>query len=724
MRSRLLPLALCLAASCGGGASHPPITTTSTTTNPTPTETATVSTPPAKPPADDPYLWLEDVTGDKALDWVRAQNARSQAELEAAPGFGALRDRLLAIYDSKDRIPGVAARGKWLYNFWRDEANPRGLWRRTTLAEYKKKAPAWEVVLDLDALGKAEGENWVWGGATCLYPDYNRCLLNLSRGGADANVVREFDIPTKTFVAGGFTLPEAKSDVAWKDLDTLYVGTDFGPGSLTDSGYPRIVKEWTRGTPLSEARTIFEGQPHDVSVSAVRDHDHGKVRDWIGRSPSFFTNEAYLIEDGKPVKLDKPDDASAGVWNDQILITLRSAWTTGDKTWPAGALLVEPFDAFRAGKRDFQMLFEPTAHTSLESYTTTKSAILVVELEDVKSRVYLHQPTAAGWKRSRVDAPEVGSLGVGAYDEHTSDDYWFTETGYTTPTTLSLGTIKKKARVQLKQNPVFFDAKGLEASQHFATSKDGTKVPYFQVSRKGLVLDGSAPTILDGYGGFEISMTPGYDATGGAAWLERGGVMVIANIRGGGEYGPGWHQAALKHNRQRAYDDFIAVAEDLIARKVTSTPHLGIIGGSNGGLLMGVMLTQRPDLFGAVVCQVPLLDMKRYHKLLAGASWMEEYGDPDNAEDWAALAKFSPYQNVKAGVTYPRTLFTTSTRDDRVHPGHARKMVARLLEMKQDLLYYENIEGGHGGAADNKQAAYMSALAYAFFGKQLGLAGQ
>jgi prolyl oligopeptidase len=674
----------------------------------------------ADAPAD-PNLWLEGITDDEALAWVRERNAASVKELAGTPGFRKLEAEILAVLDSDSRIPFVDKVGGHYYNFWKDEDHARGLWRRTTLAEYKKKKPKWELVLDLDALGKAEGENWVWHGAACLYPDYQRCLVSLSRGGADADVVREFDVITKQFVPGGFAVPEAKTDIAWKDLDTVTVGTDFGPGSLTDSGYPRIIKEWRRGTPLSEARTIFEGQKTDVSAFAHRDHDHGKIRDWVGRSPSFFTNEAYLRDGDQLTKLDKPDDASAGVWNDQLLVSLRTPWTTGGKTWPAGALLVMPFADFQAGKRDFIALFTPTANTSLDSYTTTKSAVLVVELEDVKSRVYVHTPTKTGWKRTKVDAPEVGSLGVGPYDTDVSDDYWFTETGYTTPTTLSLGNVKKKPRLKVKQNPVFFSAKGLEATQHFATSKDGTRVPYFQVARKGLKLDGSAPTILDGYGGFEISMTPGYDSTKGAAWLERGGVIVVANIRGGGEYGPAWHQAALKHDRQRAYDDFIAIAEDLIARKVTSTPHLGIIGGSNGGLLMGVMLTQRPDLFGAVVCQVPLLDMKRYHKLLAGASWMEEYGDPDKPEDWAVLSKFSPYQNVKPGVTYPRTLFTTSTRDDRVHPGHARKMVARLKELGQDLLYYENIEGGHGGAADNKQAAYMNALAYAFFAKQLGL---
>jgi prolyl oligopeptidase len=707
---------------CGGGRAGTPATGTKTTPATDDPTTTSTTRPMTDTPPEDPYLWLEDVTGDKALDWVRAQNAVSQAELEAVPGFEALRDRLLAIYDSKDRIPGVVARKTWLYNFWKDDANPRGLWRRTTLAEYRKKAPKWEVVLDLDALGKAEGENWVWHGASCLYPDYRRCLISLSRGGADADVVREFDTVTKQFVEGGFTLPEAKTDVAWVDLDTITVGTDFGPGSLTSSGYPRIVKEWKRGTPLSEARTLFEGKETDVSVFAYREWDHGAIRDWVGRSPSFFTSEMYLRRGAELTRLDKPDDAGAGTWDDQLLLTLRSDWTAGDRTWPAGALLVTPLADYLAGKRDFTMLYEPRPTTSLESYAGTRTAILVTELDDVKSKVYLHRRGKGGWTRTQVETPTVGSFGVSGYDPDHSDDYWFTETGFTTPSTLSLGNVGKKARTRLKQGPTFFDATGIEATQHFTTSKDGTRVPYFQIAKQGVAFDGTAPTILDGYGGFEISLTPGYDATAGAAWLERGGVLVIANIRGGGEYGPTWHQAALKHDRQRAYDDFIAVAEDLIARKVTSTPKLGIIGGSNGGLLMGVMLTQRPDLFGAVVCQVPLLDMKRYHKLLAGASWMEEYGDPDQPDDWEALARFSPYQNLKPGVRYPRTLFTTSTRDDRVHPGHARKMVARMKELGQDLLYYENIEGGHGGAADNKQAAYMFAMAYTFFANQLGLA--
>ncbi|MCC7071648.1 MAG: S9 family peptidase [Deltaproteobacteria bacterium] len=708
-------LAITFTCACASASTAPAAPASSTPAAPA------ASVAPAPP--DDPYLWLEDVTGDKALAWVKERNALSQGELEATPGFGALRDRLLSIYDSKEKIPSPEVLDRFIYNFWRDDQHPQGLWRRTSLAEYKTAKPKWETVIDVDALSKAEGTTWVWHGANCLYPKYQRCLVSLSRGGADAEVVREFDAVKKEFLKDGFMLPEAKSQVSWKDLDTIYVGTDFGPGSLTDSGYPRIAKEWKRGAPLVEARTIYEGKQSDVSVWAYREFDHGKVRDWAGRSPSFFTNEAYLIDEGgKLAKIDKPDDADADVWDDQLLVRLRTDWLTGDKTWPAGALLVTSLADFRAGKRDFTMLFEPKPNSSLDSWAGTKTVMFVVELEDVKSKLYVHTRGPKGWTRAQVDAPAVGSFSVGPYDEDKSDDFFFTETGFTTPSTLSLGSAKSAGkRARLKQQPEFFKADGVETTQHFATSKDGTRVPYFQIAKKGLALDGQAPTVLNGYGGFEISLTPQYNSTAGAAWLERGGVYVVANIRGGGEYGPAWHQAALKQHRQRAYDDFIAVAEDLIARKVTSTPKLGIIGGSNGGLLMGVMLTERPELFGAVVCQVPLLDMKRYHKLLAGASWMEEYGDPDKPEEWAALAKFSPYQNVKVGVNYPRTLFTTSTRDDRVHPGHARKMVARLLERKTDLLYYENIEGGHGGAANNAQRAYMAALAYAFFAKQLGL---
>ncbi|HMY15429.1 MAG TPA: prolyl oligopeptidase family serine peptidase [Polyangium sp.] len=724
MRS-VLPLIPLLLAACAGQNPNPPNPTGGTAKpDATVASTTKVETekPKEAPAVEDPYLWLEDVGGDKPLAWVKERNAKTKAELEAAPGFTALRDRLRKIYDSKDKIPYPSVMGKYVYNFWQDETHPQGIYRRTSLAEFKKPAPAWETVLDIDALGKAENEKWVWHGANCLFPKYERCLVNLSRGGADASVVREFDMVKKEFIKDGFTLPEAKSSVGWKDQDTLYVGTDFGPGSMTDSGYPRIVKEWKRGTKLTEAKTLFEAKQTDMVARAYRVHDHGATYDLVTRNPSFFTEDVFLRDGDKLEKIDKPDDADVGIWDGQILVQLRKAWTIGAKTWPSGALLAMPLKDFRAGKREFHVLFEPKPNTSLDDYSTTKSHIITVELEDVKSSVFVHTRTKDGFKREKLAIGTMGSASAWAFDRHTSDDYWLMEDGFANPQALSLGTLGKKDAAKLvKKNPDFYDASGLEVSQHFVTSKDGTKVPYFQISKKNLPLDGTAPTVMHGYGGFEISMKPAYIAKTGAAWVERGGVFIQTNIRGGGEYGPQWHEAALKDKRQHAYDDFIAIAEDLIKRKVTSTPKLGIMGGSNGGLLMGVMLTQRPDLFGAIVCQVPLLDMKRYHKLLAGASWMEEYGDPDKPEEWAFIEKFSPYHNVKKDRKYPRTLFTTSTRDDRVHPGHARKMVARLLEQGHDLLYYENIEGGHGGAANNEQRAYMDSLAYTFFANQLGL---
>nr|HEX4313595.1 prolyl oligopeptidase family serine peptidase [Kofleriaceae bacterium] len=725
-RAELLVL---LAAACGG--SPPPTVAAPPATPPPPTSGSAVeiSAPAAPPPPEDPYLWLEDVTGDRSLAWVKQRDDVTTAELQAIPGYTQLRDRIQSILDSKDKIAYVGKHPDGYYNVWHDDKNQRGLLRKTTLAEYKKAQPKWETVLDIDALGAAEHESWVFEGMSCLKPAETRCLVRLSRGGADATVVREFDVSTKKFIDDGFKLPEGKSEVGWKDKDTVYVGTDFGPGSMTSSGYPRIVKEWKRGTPVTDAKTLFEGKPDDVAVGAGRSWDHGHTIDIVQRSITAYTSETFVVDkDGKLVKLDTPIDAGVDFWDDQLLVTLRSDWTVGDKTWPRGALLAANLADFRAGKRDFTMLYEPNPHGSLAGTTGLKTALIVSRLEDVHDKLTVWTHARGKWASKDFALPAsvraLDDTSVSAVDDDgTSDDYWMTSSGFVTPTTLYLGALGRPA-VALKQTPAFFDAKGLAVEQHFATSADGTKVPYFQIARDGLALDGSHPTLLYGYGGFEISMTPFYSGSVGAAWLEHGGVYVLANIRGGGEYGPAWHQAALKHDRQRAYDDFIAIGQDLIARKVTTTPHLGIQGGSNGGLLMGVMLTERPDLWGAVVCQAPLLDMKRYHKLLAGASWMGEYGDPDNAEDWAALKKFSPYQNIHKDTKYPRTLFTSSTRDDRVHPGHARKMVARMLEQGHDVLYYENVEGGHGGAADNAQRAMMAAMEYAFLAKQLGLALQ
>lgn len=668
---------------------------------------------------DDPYLWLEEVTADSALQWARARNADTTKALATA-GFAALEQRLLGILDSNARIPYVTKLGRMYYNFWRDARNPRGIWRRTTLAEYRTDRPAWETVIDLDALAAAEGENWVWHGADCLKPAYRRCLVSLSRGGADASVVREFDLEAKAFVAEGFTLTEAKSDVGWLDADSLYVGTDFGPGSLTSSGYPRLVKVWKRGTPLDRAETVFEAKSDDVRAIAYRDHTKGFERDFVVRGVTFFTNEMFVRRRGKLIRIDKPDSAEATVHRDWLLLQLRDDWTVGATTYAAGTLLATDFEDFLRGGRRLHPLFVPTPRKSLAEFSVTRNHILLNELDNVRNRVYVLTHKGGRWQRAPLPvATGIASVGADAVDADESDDYFLTVTDYLTPTRLLLGTIGRGGARQLKQLPAYFDASGLAVSQHEAVSKDGTRIPYFQIARRQLVLDGSNPTLLYGYGGFEVPMLPQYSGSVGASWLEQGGVYVVANIRGGGEFGPRWHQAALKADRPRAYEDFIAVAEDLLRRKVTTPAHLGIRGGSNGGLLVGNMLTMRPELFGAIVCEVPLLDMRRYHLLLAGASWVAEYGNPDDAGEWAFIRTFSPYHNLRSNTRYPPTLFMTSTRDDRVHPGHARKMAARMLDAGQDVLYYENIEGGHGGAADNRQHARMAALAWTFLRQKL-----
>lgn len=677
-----------------------------------------------EPAAEDPYEWLEEVLGDKALEWVKARNAIVQNRMEREESFEKLRSDLLEILDSNARIPFVSKRGEYYYNFWRDKTNERGLWRRTTLEEYRKAEPKWEVVLDLDALGKTENENWVWKGASLLRPDYQRALITLSRGGADANITREFDLKTRSFVADGFELPESKGSVSWIDIDHLFVSTDFGNASMTDSGYPRMAKLWKRGTPIEQAKLVYEGKQEDMSVGAVHDDSPGFERNFVTRNIAFYNDELFLVKDsGELVKIDAPNTASKSVFKQYLLLELREAWTLGTKTYPAGSLLVSDFDRFLRGERGFEVLFEPSANTALSSVTTTKDHVVINVLEDVKNRLYVLTPSTTesptAWRREPlVGAPAFGTVNVTAVDSDDSNDYFMTSTDYLTPTTLSIGTIGKVPE-ELKRLPHFFDSAGMQISQHFATSSDGTKVPYFMVAKKDVNLDGKNPTLLYGYGGFEISLQPNYSATVGRAWLTQGGVYVVANIRGGGEYGPRWHQAALKENRLRAYEDFAAVAKDLVARGVTSKQRLGIQGGSNGGLLVGNMITLYPELFEAGVCQVPLLDMKRYNKLLAGASWMAEYGNPDYPDQWAYIRKFSPYQNVQPSVAYPKVLFTTSTRDDRVHPGHARKMMAKMESQGHAVWYYENIEGGHGGAANNKQSAFMQALAYTFLKQEL-----
>ena len=676
----------------------------------------------------DPYLWLEEVQGDKALAWVRERNAVSTALLQAQPLFADNRAKVLEVLNNRDQIPRVTRRGDYLYNFWRDAKNPRGLWRRTHLEEYRKVQPKWDVLIDLDALGKAENENWVWGGSDCLAPDYNRCLISVSRGGADAKVTREFDIAKREFVKDGFYLPEAKSQLDWVDINTVYVGTDFGPGSMTRSGYARIIKRWKRGTPISEAQFVYEAKESDVAAFATVDKTPNFERTIFGRSADFYNTEINVLVDGKLVKIDKPSDASLSWQREWAFLLLKSDFKVAERTYKSGSLLAIKFDALMRGERSFELLFEPTATRSLSRSgpTTTRDFLLLNILDNVSGRIEELQYLGGKWQRREVKAPSPGALGaVGMHDPFVKDDplanhYSMSYLDFLTPASLYLSKAGSDERELLKRNPTFFDSTGMRAEQRFATSKDGTQVPYFVVYPKGVKTDGTNPTVLYGYGGFQISMTPFYSGGWGTTWLQRGGVFVVANIRGGGEFGPTWHQSAIKQNKQKSYDDFAAVAEDLIKAGITKSQHLGIMGGSNGGLLVGAVMVQRPELFGAVVCSVPLLDMQRYHKLLAGNSWMAEYGNPEKADEWAYISQYSPYHNVKKGVKYPKVLFATSTRDDRVHPGHARKMAARMLEQGHDVLYFENIEGGHGGASNNEQRANLVALENTFLWVNLG----
>ncbi|MCX4388780.1 prolyl oligopeptidase family serine peptidase [Micromonospora peucetia] len=668
--------------------------------------------------SDDAYLWLEDLDDADAARWVRDRNAETEAALTGGDAFAALRGEIRRVLDAQDRIPYPGWRGDHLYyNFWTDAAHPRGVWRRTTLDQYRRPEPEWDVLLDLDALAAEESENWVWSGVTVLRPGHGRCLVSLSRGGGDAVVVREFDLERRVFVEDGFTLAEAKSDVGWIDADHIYVATDFGPGSLTSSGYPRTVRRWRRGTPLASADIVHEGHADDVAVWAAHDPTPGFERDFVGRGLDFFRRESYLLtEAGERIRIAVPEDAKWDVRREWLLVRLRSPWSVAGVTHPAGALLVTRFDAFLAGDREMTVLFRPDGRTALSGHVWTRHHLILATLVDVKSRLEVLTPDGAGWRREPLPGmPEFDHSRVVDTDPDNDDAYLLASEGFLQPATLRLGQVGGAVET-LKRAPASFDADGLAVRQFFATSADGTRVPYFVVGDPHAP---GGPTLLTGYGGYEISLTPQYSGVIGRGWLARGGTYVVANIRGGGEYGPGWHRAAVRENRPRAYEDFAAVAADLVTRGITTPERLGTEGGSNGGLLMGVMLTRYPSLFGAVVAHVPLLDMRRYHRLLAGASWMAEHGDPDVAADWAFLRRYSPYHNVRAGQAYPPVLLVTSTRDDRVHPGHARKMAARLREHGHEVSYYENVEGGHGAAANNEQRAFVWALTLEFLWRKL-----
>ncbi|MEM9839698.1 MAG: prolyl oligopeptidase family serine peptidase [Pseudomonadota bacterium] len=664
---------------------------------------------------NDPFLWLEEVEGEEALAWVRQQNERSLAVLEAHPAYKPMYDEALAIYTSDDRVPSVGLRGGYAYNFWRDDTHVRGIYRRMSREDYLAGKDEWEVLMDLDAIAEAEDENWVFGGLNCLSPDYKRCIVTLSRGGSDAAVEREYDLEAKDFVEGGFEVPEAKSSVAWLDKDTLLIGTDFGEGSLTDSGYPRITKIWKRGTLLSEAEQVYEVAKEDIWAYPISFFDGEKYRGGIFHGETFYDyNWILLNDDNSTTRLPLPKKASiSGYSAGDFVIELKEPWEFDGKTYPTAAVVTLSEDLKKA-----RALITPDREIAVQSISSSDREIVVTLLDDIQGRMVRYKKRFGRWRGQDIDIPEGGVVGLRTMDPKTGDVIATFEDPITPDTFYYIEETKPE---ELRQSPAFFDSEGMVVQRFKVASKDGTMIPYTVTALQSTLDAGPAATVQYGYGGFEISILPTYGATAGKLWVERGGVYVTANIRGGGEYGPEWHQAGLKGERQRIYDDFYAVSEDLIERGITTPEQLGILGGSNGGLLMGVSMTQRPGLYRGIGIGVPLLDMLRYHKLLAGASWVGEYGDPDNAEERPFLEQISPYHNLEASADYPRPFFFTSTKDDRVHPGHARKMARLMEEYGHDFLYFENIEGGHGAAANLTQAAYRQALQYAYFAGELGL---
>ena len=672
---------------------------------------------------EDPFQWMEEVDGEKPLAWVEAQNARSLKELESDPRFMTLFDAGLEIVNDRARIPTGSLDKGWVYNFWQDAEHVRGLWRRARLQSYLTDEPQWETLLDVDALATTEGKNWVWRGANCLEPEGRYCMVNLSDGGKDAVTVREYDREAGVFVDKGFVMPEAKSSLAWIDKDHLLVGTDWGDGQVTTSGYASTLRIWKRGTALNAAQQVAAIGKDETGLWAgdLEDTDGARVPIAVARNTFFTTTYSVISADGSATKLPLPPKSSpVGLYQGWLALTLEQDWPeTGFKQ---GDLVATPFAALRAGDvSKTELILRPGARDSIEGAAITKAGIVITRSVNVRSRAAIATRSADGaWTMRDVALPETGSIGVfGAGPQEGQIFASFQD--YLTPSSVYLVDVASGELRKIKSLQPKFNADGLVVEQHEATSRDGTKVPYFLVRRADMPFDSTTPTLLYAYGGFQISQTPGYSALNGKMWLEQGGAYVVANIRGGGEFGPAWHQAGLKQNRQRIYDDFIAVGEDLIARKVTAPKHLGIMGGSNGGLLMGVMLTQRPDLWNAVVVQVPLLDMIRYHKLLAGASWIDEYGNPDIPAERAFLEQISPYQNLEGGKAYPTPFFVTSTKDDRVHPGHARKMAAKMEALGLPFYYYENTDGGHAAAANLKETARRRALETVYLMQRLGL---
>lgn len=729
MRKAIMCVAVLALAACGQGKQADE--TMKQAPQPETVQKATTAQPAAANTQTDPRLWLEDVQGEKALNWVKNENKRSLDILENDADFQKLESSALKILNARDKIDYGVERGGFVYNFWRDENHVRGIWRRTTLTDYAMGNPDWDVILDMDQLARTEGKNWVYKGNSCLPPEYEGCILTLSNGGTDASFRREYDIKTKSFVEDGFSLPESKGATAWADPNTLLVATNWGDGTMTDSGYPFVIKMWERGTPLPDAKELIRGKKSDVGVWPMRVELNDKPYMFAIQSTTFYkTTYWYLPENAKPVKLPVPEKSTfQDVFAGQAVFTLEQEWTpeAGGDTYASGSVVSFDFAHFlQTGTLgNVHLVLAPGPRMSVEGVSATKSALVINTLDNVTSKLFAYTFTDGKWSGAQLDLPANANIGIRSANDH-SDIIFINVTSFLTPDSLYMVDVPKNTAKVIRQLPARFDASDLVTDQLQATSKDGTKIPYFLVHKKGLKMDGKTPTIMYGYGGFKASILPSYSGyasnygTIGKLWLERGGAYAIANIRGGGEFGPKWHEAALLTHRQKAYDDFIAVAEDMIRKGVTSPRHLGIRGRSNGGLLMGVMYTERPDLWNAVYCGSPLLDMLRYNKLLAGASWEAEYGDPGTDPAIKAFwDKTSPYQNVDPSKKYPEIFFVTSTKDDRVHPGHARKMAKELQDYGKNFLYYENIDGGHANVTNAKETARREALANVFFSRQL-----
>lgn len=664
---------------------------------------------------EDKYQWLEDIDSQKSMEFVNAQNTNTIDKLSKEKDYQYIYNKSLEIYNSSDRIAYPDIKGKYVYNFWKDKDHERGIWRRCLLTDYTNGKFIWETLIDIDEISKKDNIKWVYKGSNGLYPSYSRFLISLSNGGADAVCIKEFDVNKKQFIENGFNIDESKGGASFVDENTVLVSSNFGEGTMTSSGYPRQTKLWKRGTLLKDAQLIYEGQISDVTAQGFVLRDDTINYIMVNRAITFFTTQNLIWMDNKMITLDIPDDCAVkGILKNQLIVHLKTDWTVNSQSYKSGTLISLDFTELLKGNKAVHVIVEPDKFSSLsESYSITKNCLLISLLTNVTSHLYTYSFINGEWNNHKVKTPDLGTIFIETADEFT-DQYFFSFENFIIPTTLYAADAGKNSVNLIKSLPAYFDASKYEVKQFKAESKDGTLIPYFMVAAKNIKYDGANPTLIGAYGGFELSNVPFYLASNGTSWLDKGGVFVLANIRGGGEYGPKWHQDGMKEKRQNVFDDLYAVSENLIANKITAPKHLGIIGGSNGGLLVGVAFTQRPDLYNSVVCRVPLLDMQRYNKLLAGASWMGEYGNPDIPEEWEYIKRYSPYQNVKEGMNYPEVFFTTSTRDDRVHPGHARKMVAKMNDMGYKIYYFENTEGGHAGSSTNEQRAKENALTFSY----------